>query len=141
MIKGYTAGVFDMFHIGHLNILSAAKKCCDYLIVGVTTDELAIKRKGISPYIPYSERSSIVSAIRYVDKTVPQTSYNKMDAWNRYKFDVMFVGDDWQGTETWSQIELDFKSIGVEIKYLPYTTHVSSTKLRSLLDMALQYEV
>lgn len=131
---GYTTGVFDLFHIGHLNILRSAKLDCDFLIVGVTTDELTQKNKGITPVIPFVERMAIVESIKYVDMVVPQTTYNKIEAWNNLKFNVMFVGNDWQGTKQWTQIENDFNKIGVEIVYFDYTKHTSSTKLRKVLD-------
>lgn len=131
---GYTTGVYDLFHIGHLNVLRNAKLECDYLIVGVTTDELSEGAKGKKPIIPFAERMAIVESIRYVDMVVPQTSYDKMEAWNNLKFNVMFVGDDWKGTEKWNQLEQDFQRIGVEIRYFGYTKHTSSTKLRTVLD-------
>ena len=131
---GYTTGVFDLFHIGHLNILKRAKLECDYLIVGITTDELCLSAKGTKPFIPFQERMDIVEAIKFVDEVVPQTSYDKMESWNNLKFDRMFVGDDWKGTKEWIQIEKDFAKFNVEIIYLPYTTHTSSTILRDILD-------
>ena len=131
---GYTTGVFDLFHIGHLNILKRAKLECDYLIVGITTDELCLSAKGTKPFIPFQERMDIVEAIKFVDEVVPQTSYDKMEAWNNLKFDRMFVGDDWKGTKEWIQIEKDFAKFNVEIIYFPYTTHTSSTILRDILD-------
>ena len=97
MIIGYTTGVFDMFHIGHLNILKRAKEQCDYLIVGVSTDELVQSYKNKLPIIPYAERSAIVEAIKYVDKVVPQKNRDKIAAFNEFKFNKMFVGDDWKG--------------------------------------------
>src|SRR5690606_25937939 len=100
---GYTTGVFDMFHIGHLNILRRAKEQCDYLIVGVSTDELVVSYKHKKPIIPYNERKAIVESIKYVDKVVPQINMNKMGAWEEYKFDVMFVGSDWKGTDKWNE--------------------------------------
>ena len=130
---GYTTGVFDLFHIGHLNILKRARLECDHLIVGVTTDELAEKAKSQKPFIPFQERMDLVESVKYVDEVVPQTSYDKMEAWNNLKFDLMFVGDDWKGTEQWINIEQDFSKIGVEIIYFPYTTHTSSTILRRIL--------
>ncbi|REL27964.1 glycerol-3-phosphate cytidylyltransferase [Thalassotalea euphylliae] len=130
---GYTTGVFDMFHIGHLNVLKRASLECDYLIVGVTSDELSLQAKNKQPIIPFSERMEIVEAIKFVDEVVPQTSYDKMAAWNNLKFDMMFVGDDWKGTEKWLQIEQEFNKVGVEIMYFPYTTHTSSTILREAL--------
>lgn len=131
---GYTTGVFDLFHIGHLNVLKRAKLECDYLIVGVTSDELSLAAKHKKPVIPFSERMEIVEAIKFVDEVVPQVNYDKMEAWNNLKFDYMFVGDDWKGTEKWLQIEKEFSQVGVEILYFPYTSHTSSTKLREVLD-------
>ena len=130
---GYTTGVFDLFHIGHLNILKRARLECDYLIVGITTDELAMSIKGEKPFIPFEERMEIVESIKFVDEVVPQISYNKMEAWNKLKFDRMFVGDDWKGTKEWIQIEKDFSQYNVEIIYFSYTTHTSSTILRDVL--------
>lgn len=130
---GYTTGVFDLFHIGHLNILKRARLECDYLIVGITTDELAMSVKGEKPFIPFEERMEIVESIKFVDEVVPQISYNKMEAWNKLKFDRMFVGDDWKGTKEWIQIEKDFSKYNVEIIYFSYTTHTSSTILRDVL--------
>lgn len=135
MVKiGYTTGVFDLFHIGHLNILRNAKLECDYLIVGVTTDELSENEKGKKPVIPFAERMAIVESIKYVDMVVPQTSYDKFEAWNNLKFNIMFVGDDWKGTPKWDKLEKDFSERGVKIHYFPYTQHTSSTKLRAVLD-------
>jgi len=130
---GYTTGVFDLFHIGHLNILKRARLECDYLIVGITTDELAMSVKGEKPFIPFEERVEIVESIKFVDEVVPQTTYNKMKAWNNLKFDRMFVGDDWKNTKEWIQIEKDFSKYNVEIIYFSYTTHTSSTILRDVL--------
>lgn len=130
---GYTTGVFDMFHIGHLNILRQAKELCDYLIVGVSTDELVEHDKHKTPIIPFDDRMQIVNAVRYVDEVVPQTNKNKKEAWNRLHFDVMFVGSDWQGSETWLQFEQEFQSIGVRIIYLPHTDGISSSILREIL--------
>ncbi len=130
MIVGYTTGVFDMFHIGHLNILRRAKEQCDYLIVGVSTDELVQKDKMKTPIIPFEERCEIVKAIKYVDEVVIQPDKNKMAAWNKYKFHKMFVGSDWKGTAIWNEFEKEFSEIGVEIVYLDHTDGVSSTLLR-----------
>lgn len=132
-VIGYTTGVYDMFHIGHLNVISRAKEHCDYLIVGVSTDELVQHEKGKTPVIPYDERKAIVSAIRYVDKVVPQTDKNKIGAWQKYHFNKMFVGSDWKDTIQWKEYEKEFAPLGVEIVYLPYTDGVSSTKLTSIL--------
>jgi len=131
---GYTTGVYDLFHIGHLNVLKRAKLECDYLIVGVTTDELCQSRKGKSPIIPFVERMEIVEHIDFVDEVVPQVNMNKIEAWENLKFDKMFVGDDWKGSDKWNQLEKDFAAVGVEIVYFPYTTQTSSTKLREVLE-------
>lgn len=127
--RGYTTGVFDMYHIGHLNILKRAKEQCEYLIVGVTTDEL-VSYKNTKAVIPHHERMAIIESVRYVDEVVPQETMNKMEAWKKYKFDVMFVGSDWKGTEKWLKIEEEFKKVGVDIVYFPYTKGISSTQLR-----------
>ncbi|MEO1958047.1 MAG: adenylyltransferase/cytidyltransferase family protein [Nautiliaceae bacterium] len=134
MIKGYTAGVFDLFHIGHLNILKKAKENCDYLIVAVSTDELVEKYKGKKPIIPYEERKAIVEAIKYVDEVVPQTDRDKIKAVERYDIDVMFVGSDWKGSEIFEEVDKYMKSKGkIGVKYFPYTEGVSSTKIKDIL--------
>ena len=122
-----------MFHIGHLNVIRRAKEQCDYLIVGVSTDELVQKEKNKKPVIPYEERAEIVSSIRYVDEVVKQPDKNKMAAWERYHFDRMFVGSDWKGTPQWDKFEEEFAPLGVEIVYLPHTDGVSSTKLTKFI--------
>ncbi len=129
---GYTSGVYDMFHIGHLNILKRAKEQCDYLVVGVTTDELA-QYKNKKAIIPFEERLAIVEAIRYVDKAVPQENMNKLEACKKYNADVIFVGDDWKGTDKWNKIEQELATIGAEVVYFPYTKGTSSTILREKL--------
>ncbi|MBP3716165.1 MAG: adenylyltransferase/cytidyltransferase family protein [Paludibacteraceae bacterium] len=130
MIIGYTTGVFDMFHVGHLNIIRRAKEQCDYLIVGVSTDELVLHDKNKTPIIPFPDRCRIVEAIRYVDKVVPQVDKNKFAAWEKLKFNKMFVGSDWQGTPQWNEFEKQFSPVGVEIVYLSHTDGISSTILR-----------
>lgn len=130
---GYTTGVFDLFHIGHLNILRNAKQYCDYLIVGVTTDEL-VSYKNTKAIIPFEERIAIVESIKYVDSAVAQENMNKLDAWKKYKFNVVFVGSDWQGSPQWNLYEKQFKDIGVDVVYFPYTKGTSSTKLRDTLN-------
>ncbi|MGL5749959.1 MAG: adenylyltransferase/cytidyltransferase family protein [Paraclostridium sp.] len=127
---GYTTGVFDLFHIGHLNILRQAKKQCEKLIVGVSTDELVWNYKQKVPVIPYDERVEIVSSIKYVDKVVPQVDRDKFSAWENIRFDVMFVGDDWKGSPLFIEVEYKFKQVGVDIVYFPYTQGTSSTILR-----------
>lgn len=134
MIIGYTTGVFDMFHIGHLNIIKRAKDQCDYLIVGVSTDELVQHDKNKSPIIPYADRCAIVESIKYVDKVVPQPDKNKFAAWERYHFNKMFVGSDWKGTEAWNRFEAQLAPVGVEIIYLDHTEGISSTILRDKLN-------
>lgn len=129
-VIGYTTGVFDMFHVGHLNVLRRARSQCDHLIVGVTTDELATARKGKTPIVPFLERMEIVQNLRYVDDVVPQASMDKLEAWRNLKFDVMFVGDDWRGSAAWTALEQQFSKVGVGIVYFPYTPHTSSTILR-----------
>ena len=136
---GYTTGVYDMFHIGHLNILEKAKEQCEYLIVGVTINSL-VKYKNKTAYIPHRERMEIVRNIKCVDKVVSQDSMDKMVAWRLHKFDVMFVGSDWQGTDKWDEYERQFGEVGVDIVYFPYTKGTSSTKLREMLDQILQGE-
>ena len=121
MITGYTTGVFDMFHAGHLN-------------VGVTVDEIVRERKHKSPIVPFAERVQIVEAIRYVDEVVAQRDMNKFGMWEKLRFDRIFVGDDWRGTPEWSEYERQFGGVGVDIVYFPYTQGTSSTKLTALLD-------
>ena len=134
MIIGYTTGVYDMFHIGHLNILKRAKEQCDYLIVGVSTDELVQRDKNKTPIIPFAERCAIVEAIKYVDKVVPQPDKNKFGAWEKYHFNKMFVGSDWKGTPQWAKFEEEFAPVGVDIVYLDHTDGISSTILRDRLN-------
>ena len=129
-IVGYTTGVFDLFHMGHLNLLKRAKEQCDYLIVGVSTDECVKNYKHKTPVVPFEERKAIVESIRYVDKVVPQEVMDKIKAWETLRFDVMFHGDDWKGTALYNRYEEEFAKVGVQIIYLPHTRGVSST-LRS----------
>ena len=129
---GYTTGVYDMFHVGHLNLLERAKEQCDFLVVGVTTDELALY-KNKTPIIPFSERIRIVEALKCVDKAVPQENMDKLAACKKYGAEVIFVGDDWKGTDKWNKIEEELKTIGAEVVYFPYTKGTSSTILREKL--------
>jgi len=131
--RGYTTGVFDLFHVGHLNILRKAKENCDYLIVGVSTDELVQSYKNRSPIIPYAERKAIIEAIRYVDEVVPQVTLDKFEAFLRLKFNVMFHGDDWKGSPLYIETEKQFNKMGVEMIYFPYTKGTSSTLLADIL--------
>lgn len=126
---GYTTGVFDMFHIGHLNILKNAKAQCDYLIVGVSTDELVESYKHKLPIIPFKDRYDIVAAIKYVDQAVPQTTMNKVDAWERLHFDVMFHGSDWKGSAMYNKLVEDLNAVGVDVVFLPHTEGISTTIL------------
>ncbi|GAA2048179.1 MULTISPECIES: adenylyltransferase/cytidyltransferase family protein [Leifsonia] len=130
---GYAAGAFDLFHIGHLNILKHAKSQCDYLIAGVVSDEMLALTKGISPVIPLAERLEIVQSIDYVDEAVAETVPDKLDTWRELRFDVFFKGDDWRGTEKGMRLEREFAAVGVEVVYFPYTMTTSSTQLRKAL--------
>lgn len=130
---GYTTGVYDMFHVGHLNILKRAKEQCDYLIVGVSTDELVRTYKNKSPIIPFAERAAIVEAIRYVDQVVPQTTMNKLEAWKKYHFEAIFHGDDWKGSAMYNDVETALHGVGCETVFLPHTAGVSSTMLTQVL--------
>ncbi len=127
---GYTTGVFDMFHIGHLNIIRKSKGECDKLIVGVCTDRLVRELKDKDPIIPFEERAEIVRNIKYVDEIVPQDKRDEIADFHKYHFNVIIKGDSWKGTERWNNLEEEFKKLGVEVKYFPYTKHISSTKLR-----------
>lgn len=131
---GYTTGVFDLFHIGHLNILKRAKEECEYLIVGVSTDELVKEYKHKVPVIPFEERIAIVEAIRYVDKVIPQTTMDKYEAWKKEKFNVIFHGDDWKNSDIYNEMEEKLKAVGVEFVYFPYTKKTSSTLITETLN-------
>lgn len=129
-VIGYTTGVFDMFHIGHLNILRRAKEKCDYLIVGVSTDECVESYKHKLPVIPYDQRAAIVEAIKYVDEVVPQTTMDKLEFLKQRHFDVMFHGDEWKGTELYNRYEQEFAKYDARIEYLTHTEGISSSMLR-----------
>lgn len=133
MIIGYTTGVFDLFHVGHVNILRQAKSLCDKLIVGVSTDEL-VNYKNKQPVIPFLERIEVVRACKYVDVAVPQVNMDKIEAFKRYGFDLMFVGDDWFNTNKWQSIQEELNILGVKIVYFPYTTGTSSTLINKTLE-------
>ncbi|MEY9953957.1 adenylyltransferase/cytidyltransferase family protein [Leifsonia sp. EB34] len=133
MRVGYAAGGFDLFHIGHLNILKHAKSQCDYLIAGVVSDEMLRLTKGVDPVIPLAERIEIVRHIAYVDEAVAETVPDKLDMWRELHFDVFFKGDDWRGTEKGLRLEREFAAVGVEVVYFPYTVTTSSTQLRKAL--------
>ena len=132
--KGYTTGVFDMFHIGHLNILRRAKEQCDFLIVGVTTDKLCYDRKNKYPIIKEADRVAIVEAIRYVDYVVYQFDMDKLRAVRDLGCDVVFVGSDWQGTDAWIKYEREFNNIGVDVVYLSHTDGISSSILKEKIN-------
>ena len=132
MVLGYTAGVFDLFHIGHLTLLKNAKALCDKLIVGVTVDELVLY-KGKHAMIPFSDRAEIVRSIKYVDAVVPQYDMDKLAACKKLGATVLFVGDDWYGTEKWKKYEEEFNREGIKIVYFPYTKGISSTKITEAL--------
>lgn len=131
-IIGYTAGVYDLFHIGHLNLLKNAKKYCDKLIVGVSTDKVA-QYKNKHPFICQEERMEIVRAIRYVDDVVPQDDLDKFKAWENLHYDILFVGSDWQGTDKWNEYEQKLAKVGAKVIYLPYTKTTSSTILQNTI--------
>lgn len=133
MTIGYTTGVFDLFHIGHLNILRNAKEKCDYLIVGVSTDECVLSYKNKTPIIPYEQRAAIVEAIKYVDEVVPQTSMDKLAFLRNRHFDVMFHGDEWKGTELYTRYEVEFAKYNARIEYLPHTEGISSSMLGEII--------
>lgn len=133
---GYTSGVYDMFHIGHLNVLKNAKKLCDFLIVGVSTDEVVEKNKNKKPIISFDDRCEIVRSIKYVDLVIPQTDYSiagKIDAVIKHHINVVFVGSDWKGTKKWDELEKELKQIHVDVVYLPHTDGISSSQLRTAI--------
>lgn len=132
MILGYTTGVFDLFHIGHVNLLRNAKGMCDKLIVGVTTDEL-VSYKNKKSVISFEERMEVVRSCRYVDAVIPQEDMDKFVQWQRIKFDVMFVGDDWFKSEKWEAIDKQFEEEGVRVVYFPYSKGTSSTLINNVL--------
>jgi len=130
---GYAPGAFDLFHIGHLNLLRRAKEHCDYLIAGVVADEVLIRHKGVTPVIPLAERLEIVRNVRLVDAAFPALTNDKLAIWNDLRFNMLFKGNDWQGSEKGNQLERDFAALGVEIVYFPYTQTTSSSVLRRTL--------
>ena len=132
-IVGYAPGAYDLFHVGHLNILRHAKAHCDYLIAGVVDDAVLEVTKGRRPVVPLHERMEIVSHISYVDQVHAETLLDKLDTWRVLPFDVFFKGDDWRGTAKGIDLEKRFAEVGVEVVYFPYTVHTSSTALRRAL--------
>ena len=133
MVIGYTTGVFDLFHHGHVNLLRNARSLCDKLVVGVTVDEL-VTYKAKRAVIPFENRLDVVRACRYVDLVVAQDSMDKMVAYEKFKFDLVFVGDDWQGTDRWNEVDRKFKEVDVRVIYLPYTKSTSSTLVNETLE-------
>ncbi|WP_251050367.1 MULTISPECIES: adenylyltransferase/cytidyltransferase family protein [unclassified Streptomyces] len=131
---GYAPGAYDLFHIGHLNILRHARSQCDYLVAGVVSDEMAELAKGRRPMIPLVERLEIVRSVKYVDAAFVETVPDKVETWKQVRFDVIFKGDDWRGTPKGDRLERDFDAVGVDVVYFPYTVHTSSTQLRRALD-------
>ncbi|KAF4406723.1 MULTISPECIES: adenylyltransferase/cytidyltransferase family protein [Streptomyces] len=131
---GYAPGVYDLFHVGHLNILRHARSQCDYLVAGVVSDEMAELAKGRAPVVPLVERLEIVRSVRFVDAAFVETVPDKLETWQQVRFDVIFKGDDWRGTAKGHRLEEDFRTVGVEVVYFPYTVHTSSTQLRRALD-------
>jgi glycerol-3-phosphate cytidylyltransferase len=134
MRVGYAAGGFDLFHVGHLNILRRAKSHCNYLIAGVVSDEMLCATKGSPPVVPLAERLEIVRHISFVDEAVAEVLEDKLDTWRELRFDVFFKGDDWRGTERGDRLERQFAEVGVEVVYFPYTVNTSSTILRRSLE-------
>ncbi|MFW0108291.1 adenylyltransferase/cytidyltransferase family protein, partial [Rothia sp. P7181] len=137
---GYAAGAFDLFHVGHLNILREAKKHCDYLIAGVVSDEILEITKGRKPVIPLAERMEIVSHIDFVDRVHAEVLEDKLETWKEVRYNTFFKGDDWKGTPRGIDLEQRFAQVGVEVVYFPYTAHTSSTKLRQVLDKLMETE-
>ena len=133
MVIGYTTGVYDLFHVGHIRVLRNARAMCDKLIVGVSTDDL-VGYKEKRAVIPFDERIEIVRACRFVDVAVPQQNMDKLDAYERYKFSIMFVGDDWYRTAKWNEIEQELSKRRVRIVYFPYTKTTSSTLINKTLE-------
>jgi glycerol-3-phosphate cytidylyltransferase len=132
---GYAAGAFDLFHVGHLNLLRQARSRCDYLIAGVVSDEILIENKGRAPVIPLAERLEIVSNIGFVNQAVAEVHPDRIETWRHTPFDIFFKGDDWKGTPSGLALEKAFAAVGVEVVYFPYTVHTSSTVLRRTLEL------
>lgn len=128
---GYTDGVYDLFHVGHLNMIKEAKKHCDFLIVGVHSDQIVKEYKNRETIINEKDRATIVGAIKYVDKVVINNTRDKLELWKLHHFDVVFIGDDWKGTERWNKFEVELSKIGVDVVYIPYTKGISTTKIRN----------
>jgi glycerol-3-phosphate cytidylyltransferase len=136
-IIGYAAGAYDLFHVGHLNILQHAKSQCDYLIAGVVSDELCAQRKGVGPFVPLAERAEIVRHIAFVDQVHEEHDEDRLATWEKLRFHRFFKGDDWRGTPKGRRLEAELATKGVEVVYFPYTVHTSSTMLRRALSLAV----
>lgn len=136
-VRGYVSGVFDMFHVGHLNIIERARERCDHLIAGVVSDEVVVLAKGKPPIVPLDERVTIVRALRAVDEVVIDQHVDKFDTWAELRYDVIFKGDDWKGTPKGDRLEARLSRVGSRVEYFPYTRHTSSTQLRQVLDTLL----
>ena len=132
-VVGYTSGVYDLFHIGHLNLLKKAKEQCDYLIVSVSTNELVQEYKNRKPIINLKDRMAIVEAIKYVDKVVPQINRDKLEAFHTFKFDKIFVGSDWKGTDLWGNLETQLNQFGSKVVYFEYTSGTSTTEVKRII--------
>lgn len=139
-LVGYAPGAYDLFHVGHLNILKHAKSQCDVLIAGVVSDEKCFQTKGVRPFVPLVERAEIVRHIVYVDQVYEEHVPTKLDAWRDLHFDRLFKGDDWRGTAKGERLERDFAAVGVKVVYFPYTVHTSSSMLRRALTSVLPAE-
>ena len=140
-VVGYVPGGFDMLHIGHLNVLRAARERCDRLIVGVAVDESLVAMKGRRPVVPFHERIEIVASLRFVDDVVSDYSQDKRVAWRAHPFDVLFKGDDWKDTPKGDRLEAEMAEVGARVVYLPYTPSTSSTMLRQFLTTGIAHEV
>lgn len=140
MIIGYTTGVYDLFHIGHLNLLKNAKGMCDKLIVGVTVDEL-VNYKGKQAMIPFEDRIELVRSCKYVDAAVPQYDMDKLEACKKLGASFLFVGDDWYNTPKWNEYEVEFAKAGIKIVYFPYTKGISSTRIQQALDAVRKHDL
>ncbi len=141
--NGYLAGVFDLYHVGHLNLIRRAKERCDYLMIGLLTDEMVVKLKKNPPYIPFEERKQILESVRYVDQVVAVTEENheKMKAWNLYHFDCLFSGDDYSQNFYWQEDQRSLRNVGSNIEFFPYTKSTSSTKIKAAINRSLQKEM
>ncbi|MGZ4449431.1 MAG: adenylyltransferase/cytidyltransferase family protein [Nocardioides sp.] len=133
---GYVPGVFDLFHVGHLNVLAQARAHCDVLVAGLVSDEMCEQAKGFRPYVPLEERLAVVDALRIVDATYAETTPDKLDAWRQVGFHRLFKGDDWRGTPAGDALEARVASVGAEVVYFPYTVTTSSSALRRAIERA-----